>query len=582
MRILPLLCFIGLVARVAAELSPPDGGEDLLDRGLLKVQADPAHATAREIEGGGWQLNINRPDEERPHLAQISTGIDLNALAEGEVVLAIIRARSAAGDAAVIEAKLQRSDPPYDVLAPPVPLELSGDWQELPVVYRVTAAAEKHRATLTLLCARQLQTVEVSSIRALKYPAGTDTSAFPRIRRTYEGREPGAAWREAALLRIEQLRKSDFSVRVHDADGQALVGKEVVLTLRRHEFGFGSAVTAELLTEESEDGRRYRAIVDRLFSRVVFENDLKDFGWEEGAEGRDERLARLDHAFAWLGERHIAVRGHYLMQNAVPPNLDDLTDPEAIRRHFLETAKARLDFAKDRVCEWDVVNHPVGWNGAKLFTARPGLAELDREVYGLAQRATALPFFVNEDQLFRPGRQSDETFTYLEKLKQAGFRVDGLGNQAHIDDSYLPSPMQVLEVTDRFGALAPRQAITEFDIVTADDEELAADYTRDLMIAAFSHPAYTSFILWGFWEGRHWKPDAASWTRDWTARARAEVLEEWLGRRWTTSVTLTTGKGGIVQWRGFPGWYEVRVPGDGKTGVFQVTKAVPSGTVEVP
>ena len=66
----------------------------------------------------------------------------------------------------------------------------------------------------------------------------------------------------------------------------------------------------------------------------------------------------------------------------------------------------------------------------------------------------------------------------------------------------------------------PHQCITEFDIVTSEDEQLAADYTRDTLIAVFSHSAYTSFLLWGFWEGSHWKPEAASWNKDWSSRAR--------------------------------------------------------------
>jgi hypothetical protein len=126
----------------------------------------------------------------------------------------------------------------------------------------------------------------------------------------------------------------------------------------------------------------------------------------------------------------------------------------------------------------------------------------------------------------------------------------------------------------------PRQEITGFDIVTQDDEELAADYTRDALIACFSHPAYTGFLLWGFWEGSHWKPEAASWNRDWSVRKRGEVLEEWLGHRWTTRLTLTTGKGGIARWRGFPGHYQLE-SGE-KQQEFAVSRAIPAALVELP
>lgn len=565
---------------LSAELAAPAGGEDLTAGGKLNAYSDAAHGTAKRADGI-WRIDITKADDSRPFAAQVSMSCPQGALAPGDFVLAIIKARATRGRTPSVEAKLQLAAAPYTPAAHSTGLELSGEWQELPVLFPITTALEKGTASLTLLCARYDQGIEIESIRAYKYPAGTDTSAFPRIRKTYAGREPGAPWRKAALERIEQQRKADLSLRVRGADGKPLADTEVTLTLRRHEFGFGSAVTADWLTVESEDGKRYREIVDRLFSRIVFENDLKDFGWQEGAKGKEAKLKQLDTAMRWLEERHISIRGHYLMQVAVPPNLSEVTDPEAIRRHFTSTSAERLTFAKDRVCEWDVINHPVAWGGAELFSKRPGLEKLDREIYSLAQRVTPVPFFVNEDQLFRPGRQSDETFEYVRKLKEDGFRVDGVGNQAHVDESFLPTPEHILAVTDRFATLAPRQVITEFDITTLQDEELAADYTRDILIACFSHPSYTGFVLWGFWEGRHWKPEAASWNRDWTVRKRGEVLEEWIGRRWNTTVTLTTGKGGIVRWRGFPGWYDIRAKDGGGAGSFEVTKAVPSGNADL-
>ncbi len=561
---------------LSAELPAPAGGEEITAGGKLSAYSDKAHGTAKAADGI-WQVDITKPDDSRPYRAQVSRSCPQGTLAPGDLVLAIIKARAPRGKTPSVEAKLQLAAAPYTSAANSTGLDLKSEWQELPVLFPITTALEKGTASLTLLCARHEQSIEVASIRAFKYPAGTDTSAFPRIRKTYAGREPDAPWRKAALERIEQHRKADLSLRVRGPDGKPLANTEVTLTLRRHEFGFGSAVTACLLTKESEDGKRYRDIVGRLFSQVVFENDLKDFGWEEGAAGKEAKLKQLDSAMRWLEERNITIRGHYLMQGAVPPNLAKVTDPEAVRRHFLKTAEERLAFAKNRVCEWDVINHPVAWGGAELFARRPGLEKLDREIYGLALRATSVPFFVNEDQLFRPGRQSDETFAYVRQLKEDGFRVDGVGNQAHVDESFLPTPEHVLAVTDHFATLVPRQVITEFDITTLQDEELAADYTRDLLIACFSHPAYTGFLFWGFWEGRHWKPEAASWNLDWTIRKRGEVLEEWVGRRWTTTVSVTTGKGGEVRWRGFPGWYDISNKAGDEIGTVKVTRQAGAG-----
>jgi GH35 family endo-1,4-beta-xylanase len=251
------------------------------------------------------------------------------------------------------------------------------------------------------------------------------------------------------------------------------------------------------------------------------------------------------------------VRGHYLMQVATPYNLQKITDSTVIRDRTLASVTERLAFVNDRVIEWDVINHPIAWGGADMLNKRPGLEHLDREVFQLASQKTQLPFFVNEDQVFRPGPQCDDTFTYIQALNEAGLTVAGLGNQAHFHESYLPSPEHLLAITDRYATIVPRQSITEYDIVTNEDEQLAADYTRDVLIATFSHPAYTSFLLWGFWEGSHWKPEAASWNKDWTIRPRGAVIEEWITKHWHTKLTAKTNAQGQLTFRGFPGWYEV-------------------------
>ncbi len=138
-------------------------------------------------------------------------------------------------------------------------------------------------------------------------------------------------------------------------------------------------------------------------------------------------------------------------------------------------------------------------------------------------------------------------------------RVDGLGNQAHFQCSFLPSPEDLLRVTDRFTAVVPKQVVTEFDIVANGDEPLAADYLRDSLIACFSHPAYDWFLLWGYWEGAHWLPEAALWKKDWSPKASALAWEEWVGNHWHTRLTLTRDATGMVKWRSFEGTYRLGV-----------------------
>ena len=566
MKLLPIFALLATTSLIALDLPP--GGADV--RGEAALQAS-ASAAVGEVEPlpVGKRVTITQADPAKAYAAQFTAPVALE-IAKNERVLAIIKARVVGGaESGEVLAKLQLRGAPYTAFGETIGVGIHREWTELPVVFSATDLVPADKAAVVLLCAQKQQSIEVESIRVLKYPETTEWSVFPRarpIKRSYAGREPDAPWRKAALERIEQHRKAELTLTVTGADGQALADTSVKLSLRRHAFGFGSAVVAKRFSGESDDDRHYREIVDRLFSVVVFENDLKDGNWapDVGAKRRATRDAEINQAFEWLEKRHIAVRGHYLMQVATPFNLHDIKDNEVIRQRTLDSVRERMAFVKDRVFEWDVVNHPIAWEGADMLNKRPGLETLDRDVFALAKSLTKLPFFINEDQIFRPGPQCDDTYTYIESMSADGFKIAGLGNQAHFHESYLPPPEHLLAVTDRFAKIVPHQAITEFDVITTEDEELAADYTRDVLIAVFSHPAYTSFLIWGFWEGSHWKPEAASWAQDWSLRKRGAVLEEWIGRKWHTEVSLKTDAAGKVSWRGFPGWYEVTTDGHTK------------------
>ncbi len=558
---------------------PPGGVE--ISTNALQASANP-EAGKVEALTLGKRITITQPKEAKPFSARFTTPLE-GAIAKDERVFVIIKVRVVGEEKyGEVLAKLQLKGAPYTSFGPMIGIAVPHKWTELPVTFAATDSIEAGKGAVVLLCGHKGQSIEIESIRVLKYPASSDIASFPRakgVKRSYPGREADASWRKAALERIEQHRKADLALTLTDADGKTLADTEVKLTLRRHEFGFGSAIRAKHISGTSEDDKHHRDILERLFSVVVFENDLKDGNWSPDfdEDRRSKRNAELDQAFSWCAERHIAVRGHYLMQVATPFNFQSIKDNVVIRTSILDSVRERMSFVKDRVVEWDVINHPIAWGGADMLNKRSGLEHLDREVFQLARSLTKLPFFINEDQVFRPGPQYDNTFEYIKALNAAGMTVAGLGNQAHFHESYLPSPEHLLAVTDRFAQIVPHQAITEYDVVTTDDEELAADYTRDVLITVFSHPAYSSFLLWGFWEGSHWKPEAASWNKDWSVRLRGKVLDEWIGQKWHTEVTLKTNAQGRVNWRGFPGWYDATAGSE--TKAVSLMKAKPATTV---
>jgi len=75
----------------------------------------------------------------------------------------------------------------------------------------------------------------------------------------------------------------------------------------------------------------------------------------------------------------------------------------------------------------------------------------------------------------------------------------------------------------------------------------------------FSHPAVESFIMWGFWDGAHWRDDAPLFREDWTLKPSGKVFLDLVFNRWWTDTTGVTGPDGSWTVRGFLGDYEVTV-----------------------
>jgi endo-1,4-beta-xylanase len=113
----------------------------------------------------------------------------------------------------------------------------------------------------------------------------------------------------------------------------------------------------------------------------------------------------------------------------------------------------------------------------------------------------------------------------------------------------------------------PALQITEFDVLTNGDEQLEADYLRDILTVCYSHPAYTGFLTWGFWEGAHWKPQTALWRRDWSEKPSAAVWRRLVNGEWATKATGRTAAAGEYTVAAHLGTYEIKVTARGKTRV---------------
>jgi GH35 family endo-1,4-beta-xylanase len=438
------------------------------------------------------------------------------------------------------------------------------DWKEFAFPFTCRHDLPQGGAQIALRAGFRPQTIEVGGIEILNYGNSRKLTDLPRTRADYPGREADAPWRREAASRIERIRKGDFRVRVKDAAGAALADAKVKYALRRHGFGFGTAIDSTVLLGNTPDSQRYREIIDTYFSRVVYENELKWHAWERQDEAaRARSLESID----WFTKHGIGMRGHVLVWPSwqyLPQSARALRDqPDSLRRHADQHIRDMVSRTRGRFTDWDVINEPFAHHDLMKILGDDVMVEWFKAA---SEADPGVKLFLNDyaglanEGLDTPHKDHFEKTTRF--LIDKGAPIDGIGLQCHFGWSVTP-PELALKELDRWGALGLEVQITEFDVETTD-EELQADYTRDLLTLAFSHPSVTSVMIWGFWEGRHWKPDAALWRRDWSIKPNGKVWTGLTMREWHTAGEAVTDADGWISFRGFHGSYTLEVEEGGK------------------
>jgi endo-1,4-beta-xylanase len=142
-------------------------------------------------------------------------------------------------------------------------------------------------------------------------------------------------------------------------------------------------------------------------------------------------------------------------------------------------------------------------------------------------------------------------------LVDKGAPLDGIGLQGHFGTS-LTGPEDMLKILDRFARFKKTLWITEYDVVI-DDAELAGRFTRDFYTTLFSHPAVGGIVMWGFWDGSHWKNNAPLFAKDWSEKPAGRAYRDLVLRRWRTAASGKSDASGTFATRGFFGDYDVVV-----------------------
>lgn len=450
--------------------------------------------------------------------------------------------------------------------------ESAKDWQTVWVRFKSKEDYDAGQAVCNFQLGYQKQSLQIRNFVAWNFRQEHDPESLPNTEMTYAGRSPDAAWRTDAGKRIDDLRRRDVTLSIVDIDRQP-GGDLAHVRLDRHDFDFGTAVSVPMIDGEGADNDRYREVLQQNFNAAVIENGLKWSNWDDGA---DHRAATL-RTMTWLQQKDIPARGHVMVWPAYKNSPDWLPaigkDPAAfgqvIDAHIREVGLATRGLVRD----WDVMNE--AFDNQDFF----GILGQEAMVHWFQVADEVAPdvdlYYNDYAGLVRggfPTGHKDHFEKTVRYLKDNGAPIDGIGIQGHF--GALPtSPSRLLAELDRWHALGLKVLITEYDM-TAPDESLKADFTRDFLTVCFSHPAVAGVLTWGFWEGAHWMPDAAFFRRDWTVTPMGRQWIELTQNVWTTDQDVSIDSNGQIHFRGYVGDYTLtlgeiekrfRVRADGET-----------------
>ncbi len=381
-------------------------------------------------------------------------------------------------------------------------------------------------------------------------------------------------WKADANARIEQIRKRDLQVRVVSGSGNPISGANVAITQTNNEFAFGTAININQI-QDWKNGtpsslNTYERFVVENFNWTVAESRHK---WPAFEYSRDRvDFERADNLVDFSRKNGLRMRGHSLVWGVTyrdfdPPWVHALSDRTSqqekdggnseLEAEVMEHINAVVPRYADYLEHWDINNEMTHGN----FYGIPMTARMHKRVKQLDPdvKATVNDYHVISPRSYSGGDRLDAYIQLVKNLRAAGGQVDLLGVQGHFEAN---KPINPNDVYYRFERLTQELGntpiwVTEFDQDYQNKNE-AADSLENLYRTAFSHRNVGGILMWGFWDGQHWRDDAAIVEQNWTVNAAGRRYQA-LRDEWSTEVTATTNASGVANFRGFHGDYDVRV-----------------------
>ncbi len=487
-----------------------------------------------------------------------------------------------------------------------------GTWKRYTVAFKAQVDGLGGAKSFQFRFGLAAQSFEIGGISVLNY--GQISGPLPANITTqfsfyYPGRgNPNAPWRTKALTHIEATRKANLTIAVTKADGTAATKAGVVIRQLNSSFNWmTSAQPSDIvggpnLTPDitAQDRKLYRTAIKANFNGASMQNELKWPDWE-GDQNTPTK------ALAWFRVNNLRTRGHNLYWPSIANNYQlpsDIQDPATpvatVRQRSLDhinkinpnnKTEGQVAQLAGQIPEWDVVNEP--YNNAYLqgLIAVPPFVQQTPGVLGnnivvdwyklvhATDPNTLL--YLNDYNIFDNLDPVHRAYTvaYATFIKAGGAQLDGIGFQSHFGAAG-PVFSDMDETLALFDPLVNHYGVTEFDAVTLD-ENLQADILSDFATYIFGSPKFSTFQIWGFWDGNQDSRNGPLYRRDWSLKPAGALWQQLTQKTWRTNTAGYINGQGQFSTRAFLGRYKITVSACGKTTTL-IQDVTAATTVTVP
>ncbi len=374
---------------------------------------------------------------------------------------------------------------------------------------------------------------------------------------------------EAIETRIRRHRMGELVVKTRP-------GAEVKIEQLRHEFWFGTAISNSMAPGgyrrrmSQADLAKYKEVLAANFNSAVHENALKWHSCERTATGGFD-YSVAEGIYKWAAANDMKMRGHCIFW-CTDRHVQDWVkklDKDALRKVVERRARDVTSRFKGRIEEFDLNNELTFGN---FYRRNLGDAIIkDMADWAKQGNPRALLYLNEQGSLASGGRNADKYVTLIKKTLGQGAKIDGIGCQGHFGGMFDSGKVQ--STLDRLAQFDLPIKITEYDFNTSD-EQAKAKHLRDFYTICFAHPAVEGILMWGFWEGAHWRPGAALWKRDWSETPAAKAYRDLVFNKWWTKQSGKADSDGIYRTRAFYGKYSVESQGKKQQVTLQKHKGI--------